>query len=226
MTSLKKPIIIVILVLILDQILKFWVKTNMFMGESISIFGNWFLLHFTENNGMAFGIEFGGEYGKMALSVFRIFAIFAICWYAVLLAKKKAPEGLIISIALIIAGAVGNIIDSAFYGMLFSESTNRIAEFLPHDGGYSSFLHGRVVDMLHFPIIRGHFPDWFPFWANESFEFFRPIFNIADSSITIGFAIILIFHRKYFHTENIENQNYNNEQCITNEGCEGGKKQS
>jgi signal peptidase II len=147
---------------------------------------------------MAFGMEFAGDFGKISLSLFRIVAVIGISWYLYSLIKKGCPNGVIISLSLIIAGAMGNILDSAFYGLIFSESYFQLAQLFPEGGGYASFLHGRVVDMLYFPLIEGTFPTWFPFWGGENFIFFRPVFNIADSSITIGVLIILLFQRKYF----------------------------
>jgi signal peptidase II len=193
------PWVVIFVVLILDQTLKVLVKTNMTLGQSIHVLGDWFILHFTENYGMAFGLEFSGEYGKLALSLFRIAAVIFIGWYLHKLVKKSVPSGLIICISLIFAGAVGNILDSAFYGLIFSESYfNRVAELFPEGGGYGTFLHGKVVDMLYFPVIRGTFPAWFPLWAGEEFIFFRPVFNIADSAITIGVFSLLIFQKRLF----------------------------
>lgn len=198
MSVWKKSVILILLVLIADQCLKVWIKTNMILGQEYNILGNWFIIHFTENNGMAFGMEFWGQKGKVLLSLFRIVASGGILWYMSYLIKHKAPTGVVLSIALIFAGAMGNIIDSAFYGMLFDESYYRVAEFLPESGGYSGFLKGRVVDMFYFPIIQGTYPDWFPVWANKEFIFFRPVFNLADSAITVGVFMILIFYRNYF----------------------------
>jgi signal peptidase II len=160
--------------------------------------GNWFILHFTENNGMAFGLDIPGEFGKISLSLFRIAAVIGIIFFIRHLILDKAPQGLIISVSLILAGAIGNIIDSAFYGIIFNDSWGRVAEIFPDSGGYASFLHGKVVDMLYFPVIKGTWPDWFPFRGGQSFIFFRPVFNIADSSITIGVFIILIFQKRFF----------------------------
>ena len=201
---MKKPLLIILLVLFLDQAVKIWIKTHFFLGEEYRVLGNWFIIHFTENNGMAFGMEFGGNFGKLFLSVFRIFAVLGIAWYLRMLVRQKAPQGLIISIALIFAGAVGNIIDSVLYGQIFSESNYEIAKFLPADGGYAGMLHGRVVDMLYFPIMEGHFPAWVPIWGTEEFIFFRPVFNIADSAITIGVLFIVLFQRRYFIANNAE----------------------
>lgn len=198
---MKRALLVVFLVLLIDQVTKFYIKTHMFLGEEHAVLGNWFIIHFTENNGMAFGMELQGEYGKLILSSFRILAVLGITWYLYDLTRKKAHKGLITSIALILAGAVGNIIDSVFYGVLFSDSNYQIARFLPEEGGYAGLLHGKVVDMLYFPILTGHFPDWFPLWANEEFIFFRPVFNIADTSITIGVILILLFQKNFFKQE-------------------------
>ncbi|MCK4664704.1 MAG: lipoprotein signal peptidase [Bacteroidales bacterium] len=198
MKPYKIPVLIIFFILLFDQILKIWIKTHMMLGQEYHIFGNWFIIHFTENNGMAFGLEIAGEFGKIFLSLFRIIAVAGIGWYLTGLIKEKAPKGLIISISIIMAGAIGNIIDSAFYGIIFNESYGQIASIFPVNGGYSSFLHGRVVDMFYFPIIECHLPEWFPIWGSKHFIFFRPVFNIADSSITIGVSMIFLFQKKYF----------------------------
>lgn len=194
----KLILLLILTILAADQVLKFWIKTNMALGDEYRIVGNWFIIHFVENKGMAFGFEFGGEYGKLFLSLFRIIAVIAIGWYLTRMIKTGEPFGFLAGVALILSGALGNIIDSAFYGMIFDHSYGQVAEFLPEGGGYSSFLHGNVVDMFYFPVITGTYPDWFPFWSGNEFIFFRPVFNIADSSITIGISIILIFYRHHF----------------------------
>jgi signal peptidase II len=194
-----KLIAIILSVLTADQVLKIWIKTHLSLGEEIVVFKNWFILHFVENNGMAFGIEFAGEYGKLFLSVFRILAVIAIGWYLFsLTTHKKLPFGFLVSIALIFSGAIGNIIDSLFYGLIFNHSYGQVAEFLPEGGGYETFLHGRVVDMFYFPVIQCQLPGWVPFRGGEEFIFFRPVFNIADSAITVGIFSILLFYRKQF----------------------------
>jgi len=201
MSLIKKSALFIVVLLILDQVFKIWIKTHMMLGEEFPLFGDWFMIHFIENNGMAFGMELEGKWGKIILSLFRIVAICGIGWYLNDICKKKAPKGLIFSIGLIFAGAMGNIIDSAFYGMVFNDSYYQVASFLPEAGGYSSFLHGKVVDMLYFPLVDGNFPSWFPVWGGEHFVFFRPVFNIADSYISIGVTFILLFHKKYFVEE-------------------------
>ncbi len=196
MSLRNKSILLVILILILDQAVKIWIKTHMVIGDEYSVFGNWFIIHFTENNGMAFGMEFWGKFGKLFLSLFRLAAIGLIGYYVYQLIKQKASTGLVLGISAILAGALGNLIDSAFYGLIFSDSFTEIAKFFPAGGGYASFLHGRVVDMLYFPIIDTSYPHWFPWVGGQHFVFFSPVFNLADSAITSGVFYLLIFQRK------------------------------
>ncbi|MBN1132252.1 MAG: lipoprotein signal peptidase [Bacteroidales bacterium] len=197
MSNTLKSVIIVLSILIVDQVVKIVVKTNMTLYEQIPFIGNWAIIHFVENRGMAFGLNIPGDYGKIALSIFRLIASLGIIFYIRHLIKLKAHTGLIITLSLILAGAMGNIFDSAFYGMIFSESTPvSTATIFPPEGGYASFLHGNVVDMFYFPIIKGNYPEWFR--GGQSFIFFRPVFNVADSSITIGVFFILFNQKRFF----------------------------
>lgn len=213
MSRTTKSFIIIFAVLIADQVLKIWIKTHLSLGDEIIVFKNWFILHFVENNGMAFGFEFAGEYGKIFLSVFRIVAVFAIGWYLLKLTRQKeVPIGFIVSLSLIFAGAVGNIIDSLFYGLIFNQSFGQVASLFPKGGGYASLLHGKVVDMLYFPLLSGRYPTWLPFVGGNQFIFFRPVFNIADSSITVGIFSILLFYRRYFNKSSMKKVNETGEQ--------------
>ena len=194
---MKKIFLITFLLLLVDQIVKVWVKTNMFLGQEFHVF-DWFIIHFTENNGMAFGMEFGGFLGKTLLTLFRIIVVTLGIFYIKSIVKFSTPKGVLIALGLIIGGAIGNIIDSVFYGLIFNESYNSVATFLPDSGGYAPLLHGKVVDMLYFPLVNSHFPDWFPFWSGKHFIFFRPVFNLADAGISVGIFMILLFYRKEF----------------------------
>lgn len=196
MKGYTKPLLIIFLVLFIDQASKIWIKTNMSMGQEFNILGEWFIIHYTENNGMAFGLEFGGEFGKLALSLFRIAAVGGIGYGLHYLIRHKYHRGLILNVALIFAGALGNIIDSVFYGVIWN---------------YAGLFHGRVVDMLYFPILEGVFPEWVPIWGGEDYIFFRPVFNIADAAISVGVVLIMIFQSHYFKEEVVEEIGINNE---------------
>jgi len=187
----KRVILIILVVLLIDQFTKIWIKTNMQIGDSIEVF-SWFHIYFTENNGMAFGLEI---ISKLFLTMFRIVVVGIIGFYLHKIIKRGLPFGFVASIALIFSGAIGNIIDSVFYGVIFDHSYGNIATLFPEGGGYSSWFHGRVVDMLYFPLIDMDLPSWLPIWGGEHFVFFRPIFNIADSAISIGVFLLLIFYR-------------------------------
>jgi signal peptidase II len=189
--KLGLPLLLVFGVLLVDQLVKLYIKTNFYLGEEIHVLGDWFRIHFTENYGMAFGLEFGGKSGKILLTLFRLVAVGFIGWYIFDLTKKNANKWYIIAWALILSGALGNIIDSVFYGVIF---------------GYDAWFHGRVVDMFYFPIIQTTIPENWPFWAGEDFEFFRPVFNVADAAISIGFVIILLGQKTFFKEETTSNQ--------------------
>ena len=199
MSKTLKYILIILVILVVDQVIKIIVKTNMTLYQQNPVFGNWFILHFVENKGMAFGMKLPGDYGKILLSLFRLVAIVGIVFYMRSLIRQNAPNGLLITMSLILAGAIGNMIDSAFYGMIFSEShPYQAAVAFPENGGYDKFLHGKVVDMFYFPIINGVYPDWIPRIGGQSFTFFRPVFNIADASITVAVFVLLFRQKKYF----------------------------
>lgn len=224
---LKRSALVIAAIILLDQALKIWVKTHMYLGEGS--YKDWGFgipqaqLLFTENPGMAFGWKFSdNSAGKIALSIFRILAIGGLVYYILWAVKNRKPhKGFITCLSMVLAGAIGNMIDCMFYGLVFSKSgytPNTIAEFLPEMGGYAPFLQGQVVDMLHFPLITAHWPDWMPFVGGEQFTFFSPIFNIADAAVTVGVALILIFQKRYFpKTE--EEKTEENQKEIQNELC-------
>jgi signal peptidase II len=208
-------LITVFAVLFTDQFIKLYIKLHYPLGE-VGRATDWCILHFTENPGMAFGFEFGGEFGKLALSVFRILACVGGVFYIRHIVKNKEHPGFIFSVSLILAGAIGNILDSAFYGLLFDRGTVLNADFqeyMPYDGiasmngsGYAPLMHGCVVDMFYFPLINGHFPDWLPIWGGEDFQFFRPIFNFADASISVGVISIILFQKKFARKDELKTE--------------------
>lgn len=193
-------IFLAVVLLALDQVVKICIKTHMTLDEAFPVFGRWFYIRFIENPGAAYGMELGGEYGKLILSLFRVAAIGVLIWYVGRLVRRAAPTGVIVGFTMVLVGAAGNMVDSAFYGLVFSESTfMQVAQWVPWGTGYASFLHGSVVDMLYFPIIEiDRMPDWIPFFGGESYTFFSPIFNIADAYVTCGIAYLILFHRKFF----------------------------
>lgn len=195
--SLKKPIFIIILILLIDQISKLYIKTNFQLGEQVFVF-DWFRIYFIENEGMAWGAKIPGEYGKLMLTLFRMVAIVGIGYWLWDSVRKNSSRILILSIALIFAGAMGNIIDSVFYGIIFNDSYGQVATLFPPDGGYGTVFHGKVVDMLYFPLYDGILPQWVPFWGGEEFSFFDPVFNIADTSISVGVGLLIFFNKKAF----------------------------
>lgn len=219
--------LIVALVVIADQALKFYIKTTLPLNTSREMLGESFQLYFVENPGMAYGWKFGGEWGKVALTVFRLIAVVFGTWYLGSIMKKKYHKGFIIMAGLVYAGAIGNLIDSCFYGMIFDKGmlyNAALNDYVNYEGlarfsstGYASFLHGNVVDMFYFPVIRGTFPDWFPLWGGEPFEFFRPIFNIADAAITIGVLSILVFQRRFFKHAGNEQHNTVETETLVND---------
>lgn len=193
---------VIFLVLLADQILKIWVKTHMMLGDFKEI-TPWFYIWFTENNGMAYGIE---VFSKLFLTLFRIVAVGAIGYYLWKIVRKNYATGYIVCIALILAGALGNIIDSVFYGVIFDHSKFQVATLFPPGGGYASWFHGKVVDMFYFPLFRFIWPEWMPFVGGNEFLFFRPIFNLADSAITVGVILLLLFYRKYLSSRHPDRQ--------------------
>jgi len=199
--TLKKSIFLILIILIIDQLSKIYIKTHFAIGESVEVF-SWFKIHFVENEGMAWGKKLPGEYGKLILSLFRIVAIFGIGYWLWDSIQKKLPNLLILCISLIFAGALGNILDSIFYGIFFDHSNGQIASFMPENGGYAKVFYGKVVDMLYFPLFDGFFPTWIPGIGGKYFSFFDPVFNIADSAISIAVMLLIAFNKKVFPKEN------------------------
>lgn len=207
--SLKKSILLIILVLLIDQVSKIYVKTHFALHDSVEVF-KWFKIYFIENDGMAWGTKISDfisfisdRTAKVALTLFRVIAIFGIAYWLFDATRKKGSTVLILAIALIFAGALGNIIDSVFYGVIFNDSMGQIAEFLPEEGAYDTLLHGKVVDMLYLPIYKGYLPEWIPVMGGEYFTFFEPVFNVADMAISTGFIMLIVFNKKAFPKKTI-----------------------
>lgn len=213
--------IIIFLIVLADQALKLWIKTNYALNEHHNVLGSGFQLYFVENPGMAYGWKFGGDAGKMVLTIFRMLAVIFGTWYLGKIIKEKYHKGFIFCAGLVYAGALGNLIDSCFYGLIFDKGMDPLTNtynIVANDAnpylakfssnGYASFLHGNVVDMLYFPVLTGTFPSWVPFWGGQDFEFFRPIFNIADASITTGVLSILVFQKRFFRQRNKDQESH------------------
>jgi len=208
--SLKKSVFLITLILLIDQISKIYIKTHFALGDEYQVF-NWFKIYFVENDGMAWGTKISDfisfisdRTAKIALTVFRIVAIVGIGYWLLDATKKNSPRILLLAIAFIFSGALGNIVDSVFYGMLFNDSHGQIATFLPKEGGYDGLLHGRVVDMLYFPLWKGYLPEWIPFFGGQFFTFFEPVFNVADMAISTGFVMLLVFNKKAFPKNTVQ----------------------
>jgi signal peptidase II len=192
-----KAAIIILSIILIDQATKIWVKSNMMLSQEY-IITDWFRIHFTENPGMAFGMMLPGVWGKLFLSIFRLFAVVGGVWYLRKIIYEKAHWAFVTAASMVLAGAMGNMIDGTFYGVIFSESHHQVAQLFPAEGGYSGWMQGLVVDMLWFPLFHGFWPEWVPFVGGDYFEFFRFIFNIADAAITTGVIIILLFQGVFF----------------------------
>lgn len=195
--SLRNAGAIIFFILLIDQVSKIYIKTHFILGEEVPVL-NWFRILFVENEGMAWGAKIPGEYGKLILTLFRIVAIGGIGYWLWDSVKRKSPSILILCITFIFAGALGNIIDSIFYGIIFNDSHGQIATLFPEGGGYGTLFHGKVVDMLYFPLYNGTLPNWIPIWGGKYFTFFDPVFNIADSAISVGVALLLLFNKRAF----------------------------
>ncbi|MEX2350117.1 MAG: lipoprotein signal peptidase [Flavobacteriaceae bacterium] len=203
--TLKKAIFVIVVILLIDQISKIYIKTNFMLQEEIYVF-DWFRILFIENEGMAWGAKIPGEYGKLALTLFRLAAIVGIGYWLWDSVKKQTSRILTVAIAFIFAGAMGNIIDSVFYGVTFEDSFRNVSTIFPEGGGYGTLFHGKVVDMLYFPLYQGYLPDWLPFWGGEYFTFFDPVFNVADVAISTGVGMLIVFNKRAFPKDSEETE--------------------
>ncbi|WP_338646900.1 lipoprotein signal peptidase [Flavobacterium sp. KS-LB2] len=195
--SLRKAYLLIFILLLVDQVSKIYIKTNFILGEEVEVF-SWFKILFIENEGMAWGVQIPGAYGKLFLTLFRIAAVGGIGYWLWDSVKKKSSDYLIVAISLILVGAFGNIIDSVFYGVIFDDSQQQLATLFSGQP-YGTWFHGKVVDMLYFPIWHGNLPSWLPIWGGKEFTFFNAIFNVADMAISTGVGILIFFNKKAFH---------------------------
>lgn len=198
--TLKQAGLIIFIILLIDQASKIYIKTHFMLGDEVKVF-EWFRILFIENEGMAWGAQIPGQYGKLVLTLFRLVAIVFIGYWLWDSVRKKMSRVLIVGISFIFAGAMGNIIDSVFYGVIFDDSFRNVASLFPEGGGYGTLLHGKVVDMLYFPLYQGYLPEWLPFWGGDYFTFFDPVFNVADVAISTGVGLLIVFNKKAFPKE-------------------------
>lgn len=198
--TLKKAGLLIFVILLIDQVSKIYIKTHFMLGDEIKVF-EWFRILFIENEGMAWGAQIPGEYGKLFLTLFRLVAIVFIGYWLWDSVRKKMSRVLIVGISFIFSGAMGNIIDSVFYGVVFDDSFRKVATLFPEGGGYGTLFHGKVVDMLYFPLFKGYLPEWLPVWGGDYFTFFDPVFNIADMAISTGVGLLIVFNKKAFPKE-------------------------